>query len=334
MTARTRARAPIAAALVLLLSIVTSGSAVAQTPPPGVDFADADRAAKYYAQGLEHLKAERFEQALVALEASAKLFPSPNTHLLRGHALRSLGRRVDAMAAYERVVREAGASVRSGDERFQATLADAGRWVAVLRTEIGELAIEVRAPSDKLVLTIDGEPVATSYDKNAHVARVRLWHEPGRVKIEARGNTKITRSREVSVVPGGSHPVSLDLMPPRPTPLPLEPSHEPPLASWVAFGIGTAGFVVFAIAGGLATDKMAELDQCRPHCSTEDSDEAKTLGSVANIGLVVGVAGAITGGGVWLTNELTRPTRPTRGGLTGGVALSASSALLSLETGF
>lgn len=299
----------------LLIVLATPLPAIAQPSGGGTDAALVERAAKLYSNGRRHLQAGRPKEALVELDASAELFPSPNTDLLRGHALRALGQRVEAMATYERVVRDAGPSVRAGEGRFEATLEDAGRWVALLKTELGELVIEVRASNPKLVLTVDGEPVATTFDAKARVARARLWREPAVVKIRARGATGIERTAEAQLSAGASESVSLDVTPPRPPPRMPEPSHAPPLGSFIAFGVGAAGFATLVVAGTLASSKMSDLDECRPRCAQSDVDDAETKATIANVGLVVGIAGALTGGGLWLGQELSRPSRAgaTRG---------------------
>lgn len=303
--------------------------AAAQSPAAGPDAAVVERAAKLYSAGLRHLQEGRARDALGELDASAELFPSPNTELLRGHALRALGRRVAAMAAYERVVRDAGPSVRAGETRFEATLEDAGRWVALLKTELGELVIEVRAPNAKVVVTVDGEPIATSWDAHAGVARARLWREPGRLSVRARGDAGIRRASSRDVAPGSSQAVSLDVTPPRPPARPVDPGHGPPLASWIAFGVGAAGFAGLAVAGTLASDKMEELDACRPRCARADVDDAETKATVANVGLVVGIAGVLTGGGLWVTSELSRPSPASA-----SASLSSRGATLGVRARF
>jgi hypothetical protein len=292
--------------LVLVLGMLLPRGGLAADSSP--DAAVVERAAKLYASGLAHLQADRPQEALTDLDASVELFPSPNTDLLRGHALRELGRRVEAMAAYERVVRDAGPSVRAGETRFEATLEDAGRWVALLKTELGEVVIEVRARNSKVVVTVNGEPIATRYDRHAKVARGRLWHEPGSVEVRARGDTGIEHTRTARVAAGSTQALSFDVTPPRPPERVPAPSHAPPLTSAIAFGVGAAGFATLAVAGILAKRKMSDLDACRPRCARSDVDDAERKATIANVGLVVGIAGALTGGGLWLGSELGRPS--------------------------
>lgn len=277
---------------------------------------ERERGEALYADGLRHLREGRPERALAALDASAELLPSPNTDLLRAHALRAIGRRVDALVGYERVVRDAGARVRAGDARFEPTLAEAGRWVAFLRTALAELSVEIDAGERSVELLVDGQSIETVRDARTGVARARIWREPGRVRVGVRAAGGGRQQRDLELAPGESEIARFELVagpkPPKSAPAaaaPEPPSGDggPPIASFVAWGVGGAGLVVLAVAGGLARARMAELDDCRPNCSESQVNDAETKATVANVGLVVGIAGAVTGGAIWLGAELMRP---------------------------
>ncbi len=252
-----------------------------------------------YAEGLTLLQSGKAAEALEAFDASARAFPSPNTELVRGHALRALDRKVDAMNAYESVVRDAGARVRGGDARFEATLADAGTWIAFLRPELGELSVVVRDQDGRATIEIDGAAARTVHDPVSSTSRARLWHAPGSATVTVESTLGGRRERSVEIVAGDGAVVDFDLTL-RP------PDYEPPAASWVAFGIGTAGFVTLAVAGGLAATGMSELEDCKPFCEPALASETETRATVANVGLAIGLAGALTGGTIWLVHAATQ----------------------------
>src|SRR5262245_3111337 len=106
------------------------------------------KAAELYQQGVRLLQERKTEEALSALEASRALKPSPNTSLVRAHALRLLGRRVLAIEGYADVVRDAGDRVRAGDLEMRSTLADAGRWFTLLRAELGYINVEIKGAKE------------------------------------------------------------------------------------------------------------------------------------------------------------------------------------------
>jgi hypothetical protein len=278
---------------------VAQGAGDALADAPGATA--PTEAERLYAAGLEHLQAGRNAEALDALDASAKALPSPNTDLLRGHALRALGRRIEAMAAYESVVLVAGAKVRGGDSRFEPTLADAGTWVAFLRAELAELAIEIRTGGAEITLTVDGEAVPVAHDKTSGIARARLWREPGEDEVVARSSHGIERKETISLEASTSRAVSLDV-----TQAPEEPKgHAPPPYAWPFFALAGAGFTAAAVAGGLARSSFDELDRCKPRCRREQADEAELRATVTNVSLGIGAGALATGGVLWLVAELT-----------------------------
>lgn len=94
--------------------------------------------------------------------------------------------------------------------------------------------------------------------------------------------------------------------PPPPPPPPPPPSKVP---AYAAFGVGGVGLVVTAVAGGLALaqakDIRAACDQLAPAPCTPQRDNknaAEVKAWVANGGLVIAVAGAVTGAVLLLTH--------------------------------
>lgn len=89
--------------------------------------------------------------------------------------------------------------------------------------------------------------------------------------------------------------------PPPPEPPPPEP-HASPMRTWayVAGGVGAAGLVTFAVAGLMAHSTFDDLNgacnggPCPPDKSGEISS-GKTQQTIANVALVVGIAGVAAG---------------------------------------
>ncbi|AUX36284.1 MULTISPECIES: PEGA domain-containing protein [Sorangium] len=98
----------------------------------------------------------------------------------------------------------------------------------------------------------------------------------------------------------------------------------------LAYSVGVAGLGVFAVTGGLALDKVNELDARCPNkqCpSTEAGNQraAATLGTAATVGLVAGGLGVAAGTAVLLL------TRPGDGERRAGSSVSAGVGLGSFE---
>jgi hypothetical protein len=83
------------------------------------------------------------------------------------------------------------------------------------------------------------------------------------------------------------------------------PSRAMPLPAWVAFGVGAAGLATFAVAGGLALAEDRSLagscgaDAGRT-CTGDDLARLNRRTTAADVGLGLGVAGAVTGLVLWL----------------------------------
>jgi hypothetical protein len=88
-------------------------------------------------------------------------------------------------------------------------------------------------------------------------------------------------------------------------------SGAPPLASWVALGVGVTALGVFTIFGAMAESEADSLRACEPRCNPNDADlrDAKEAGqrdaAVANTALVIGAAGLVTAGAIWLVDRLS-----------------------------
>jgi hypothetical protein len=312
-------------ALLGLSAIWASPSpATAQTAPtpPARDSDGAsqtavdDQATAHYQRARQLLDDQRASEALVEIDASLALLPSANSELLRAHALRELGRRAEALAAYQRAIDGASARVRAGEERFKRTLSESGRWAALLRAELGELVVDLGAAPAGTTVQVDGFAVPIVADaRGAWTAR--LWHEPGEVRVGAQGPSGRSRSAVVKLAAGRVTQVSLTLVDVAPAPATAAPDRGPPLASWVAAGIGVAGVGAFAITALLAESEDAELDHCSPSCvdpTLRPHEERRDrYATIANVSLAIGAAGLVTAGVVWFVSARSAPTTVAMG---------------------
>ena len=108
----------------------------------------------------------------------------------------------------------------------------------------------------------------------------------------------------------------------------------PPTVSWIAWGVGVAGFATFAIFGSMAESAADDLDACRPLCPQSLKDRAdggERDETIANVGLVVGALGIVGGGVAWIVSAAAGSddphaarvlVAPSRTGVTAGVRTS------------
>jgi hypothetical protein len=237
------------------------------------------------------------------------------------------------MTAYERTIEMSVARLRGGEQRFEAALAEAGRWVALLRAALAEITVHVAGASADAVLLIDGVRGDALKPAADGESELRLWHEPGTIVVTVRSREGVEKTRNVSASAGAAMSVILDLEnapraarsgsrapAPAPVPPPLAPtapavSSGPPAATFVAGGIGVLGVGAFAVFGSLALSKNGELDACGTHCPESLRPEA-TAGKrdqiIADIGLGVGIAGVATAVLVWALAPKSQPAAASR----------------------
>ena len=308
-------------AVVLGSSLQAMSFARAAPPESSTDGATR-QAEEQYGVGVAALQRGDAAAALAALDASLLAKPSPNAALVRGHALRALGRKIEAMGGYEGVVRDAGALVRAGDARFESTLADAGTWIAFLKQDLVDLSVEAHSKLGKVEIRFDGGVVATSFDAQSGTTRAHEWRVPGRVAVSVFEQGVEQRKRTLDLRAGAVESMRVDLARP-------EETWGPPPAAWVAFAVGGAGFTTLAIAGGLARAGMSELDACTPWCTEDDVTTTRTQAIVANVGLGVGIAGLVAGAIVLIVDKATTSSAPRVGS-----EISSDGAFFSIQQRF
>ncbi|WP_437721672.1 PEGA domain-containing protein [Sorangium sp. So ce861] len=230
--------------------------------------------------------------------------------------------RVEALAACEApgVAAEEGAKVASGVEVASVTLYEETR--VVLGAEEQDASLRVDSTLEGTTVRIDARVVGRApwegrLPLGEHVVEVSadgFFPAKQVVQLERR------KQRELSV--------SLERQPDLVAEARAARSRK--IGVGLAYGVGVAGLGVFAVAGGLALDKVHDLNARCPnkHCpSTEAGNQraAAALGTAATVGLVVGGLGAAVGTGVLLV------TRPGGSERRLGPSVSAGVGLGSFE---
>jgi len=308
-------RALITSVVIAQTAIVPAATPAALAAPDAGSAADAREAVRLYQKGRRLVTQGKLEQALPVLDQSLALLPSPNTELIKAHALRELSRLGDAMATYQRVKAGAEEKLAQGELRYQRTLQEARRWSVTLSAKVAELVVVITNAPPDLVLSIGGEAVAADRDEATGVAATRIWREPGTMAVVARSDDGREVARETTVEKGANATVTLDF----PDLAPLEPRGAgptaadtplpaPSLPSAIALGVGVVGFGLFAGFGATSASTASELDECAPRCPDrmrEDADSAETAQTVANVGLAVGITGLTAAAALWAVLALT-----------------------------
>jgi hypothetical protein len=306
-----------------------SASAVAGPTPE--DKAGARAAAE---SGAAAFKDGRYKEALDRFRRAEALIHAPTHLLMTARTYVALGELVRARETYRTIVRERLAP--SAPEAFKRAQAAAEQESQELEPRIAEVKVSIDGPSprDKLVVTMDGEPIAA--------ALVGIQHpiDPGSHAFAATATGLVAPAQTVQIEEGGRVAVVLELSPVEPTPAPVhadaadaastERSGSSALrtTSYVLFGTGVAGLAFGAVFGGLALSEQSDSDdaytRCSPKCTPSQTQEILALdrsasdkGTIGVIGLAAGGTLAVGGAILYLVSRpKAAPTAPAEARLT------------------
>jgi hypothetical protein len=234
-------------------------------------------------QGGEFLKHGQFEEALAKFQEAYRLVPSPKIQYNFGLAYRGLGRKADALEAFEKFLAEAPDATKETRQN-----------AALERTQLsGQITtLEVKVDLEGAEVFVDGRSYGTSrptpiyLDPGPHQLMVEKAGEgPAYTeRINASAGQRITvmarliRSHGTQPPPPPSDPAPREPLPRDPITRPVEPPHgepggppgEPgprwqPVVAWTAAG-GAAVALGFGVAEVLSTNsKFREFNQ-DPDC--------------------------------------------------------------------
>src|SRR5690242_12985528 len=108
-----RAYRSLGATLVVLASLSVEAEAAADPTEPASS--STEEAAKLYADGAQLFVEGKPREALVLLERSFELHPSPSSSLLIARCQRDIGRTEEAADTYDRTIAEAERLAEAGD---------------------------------------------------------------------------------------------------------------------------------------------------------------------------------------------------------------------------
>ncbi len=263
-----------------------------------------EQAQARFARGKELLGKKQYDAALAEFRASHEIVGSPNTRLELARCLRAMGRQVAAYAELGRAAVEAKELVGQ-DNRYQRAYDSATAERAEIEPQLGFVALTIQNPSDDTKVTVGGEEI-----------RRAAWTEPApavagetEVVVETPGHAPVTR--KLTLAAGQKTALTVDAQsgdlpggPAAPPTTPASPAAGPSplrIAAYVAGGVGVAGLVTFGIAGIMARSTYNDLNgacgggPC-PADKTGEISSGKTQQTVANVGLIVGIAGVAAGG--------------------------------------
>lgn len=296
----------LAAPLSLLLALASS---------PAFAQSDGDRATArdLGREGQAALDQKDYKTAEDRFRRADKLVHAPTLELGLARALAGVGKYMESQETYNRIIRE-GVAPGAPDVFKQAV--DAARAeVDSVSPHVAGATITVQADggadvSDAtgMTVTLDNQPLNTAS------LGVRRRVDPGDHVVKVSANGFDPAEARFTVAEGGSQSVQVTLhkasaATPAAAPSATGPADSPPdvpvqkrsVLPWIAFGVGGAGLLTGAIAGGLTLSQHSQISgDCGGGASCPTSEQGKidsfhTVAMVSNIGFVVAGVGAAAG---------------------------------------
>jgi len=309
---------------VACVALMPRAAAATGAEPATATHGQKNEAQRKFDKGRSLSAAKRYPEALAEFRASYEIVASPNTHFSIGRALVAVGQLADAYVEFGKTVTEAHAAAPK-DKRYQQTADAAEVEQRELRPKLAFLALSVEHADRATVKVGDREIDATALGGDIPVT-------PGTVTVVvSSGGAEVAR-QSVAVSTGDRKTIVIDALPNRePVPAPVE-MHEVPTvtvdrsprglrtAAYVAGGVGVVGLATFAVFGALEKSTYNDLQSaCNAGpCPPEKADDISTGRSrqtIANVGLVAGIAGLAAGAVLFVLGAPTKSPASARASL-------------------
>jgi hypothetical protein len=336
---------------VLVAALVASLAPLARAQPAAPPARDPAAAEALFRDAIEARDKGDWKGACAKLDASMSLDPAASTLINIARCHEHDGKLATAWAELQRALvlngDTAGAQRKKTLEAFAQTL------LAGVEPRVPKLTIVLRDPPPGLRVTRDGVEIPVAALGTA------LPTDPGPHVLEASAPGRSTDRRTVSLEEGKAATVELTLaaaaavapVVTAPPLAPIAPTPTPPVevapagrsgqraGAFVAGGVGLAGVVVGAVAGGLmlkdkgvvsthCTDAGNGVSLCKDAAGVSAGNDAKTTGLASSVGWGVAVAGLAVA-------TVLLATEPPRGKPAGSgrwvLSVSARGPTLGLE---
>ncbi len=274
----------------------------------------AAEAEALFLEGREAMRAGDFAAACPKFAESQRLDPSLGTILNLGLCEEQLGDLVSALTHLRAFV----GNVPPSDDRLAAT----SEHLAALERRVPRLDLRLAPGSPPATqLTLDGVPIAAPRAGEA----LRLSLNPGAHELvaQAPGGRPLRQTLRLDEGQVLLHDVRPGLGAP-----PFAGRGAPEAANvgrtlgFVGLGVGAAGLITSAVAGGLLLDRKGVIEDHCPNRRCDDEGfgavgQAQTLSAVGSVSFAVGLVGLAAGAYLLVASPKSPGPRPgpTRSGL-------------------
>ena len=287
----------------MLLCSAVHGHALAQTP---------SRAETLFNEGLESMRAGKYEQACPALTESHRLDPLPGVLFTVAECEAAWGRIATALSHYDEFLRVLTTLAPPQQKKHQER-----RQIAVEKMS----ALAKLAPQLTIVMP-PGAPPGLIIKKNGETVEALKYNvaiavDPGTYVITFDAPGKPTQERRVQLAKAQNATLGADVTfgsDSKPQePMVVSTAKPDRTLAWIVGGVGVAGLALGGVTGALTLGKKSTIeDECPEHqCSPKGRDavdSARTTGLISTIGFGVGIAGVATSAILLLTAKPTAAT--------------------------
>jgi hypothetical protein len=316
-----RPRSLLVSGVVATTILVASAGYASGVSPGDATPAQKKEAMSHFTAGKAAAESKSWEKAQTELRASLDVVDSPNARLLLARMLRDSGDLAGAWAEYGKTLDDA-ALLAAKEPRYQETVNAATTERGDLDAKLAFVTVVIAHAPPDATLKVGGRTIPP----NQWSAPIFVPPGTTDVVIADAAGKELAR-KTVAATLGQKTPVELDAQPPPPPPAPAAPAAPSPddvppsdsaatakdqvqttsggrsklrPYSYVAGGVGVAGFAVFGIFGAMEKSTYHSLQSACPGnaCPPDKSGDissGKTQELVANVGLVVGIAGVAAG---------------------------------------
>jgi Tetratricopeptide repeat len=262
-----------------------------------------------FKDGQKLFDAGRQADALPHFRKAFAASKSPNARLMIARCLVALGQTTEAYEEMATTTREATALAES-DSKYARTRDAAAAEMALLERRIGKIVVALAEPGAGATVTLNGAPLG------AERLGVPVAVLPGATTIEATHAGDRPVRREITIGVGETKTVAIAFTSASSSAAAAAsgaatsdtaPSEATPhgggvrIAGFVIAGLGVAGMGAFAGAGLAAKSKFSAVEtecgnaRCADPKYGSVIDSGKTLQTIANASLGVGIAGLVGG---------------------------------------
>jgi hypothetical protein len=305
--------------LAALLLAPATASAIGVDPGQATPV-QREQAQTRFLKGKQKYDAGDYKTALDEFLASLEIVQSPNTRLYVARSYREMGKLVDAYVEFGRTMVEAKEHA-AADGRYAKAAEAAQNERNAVAPYLGFVTLTVTNPTEDAKLSVNG----------AEVKRAG-WTEPipvmpgsGEVRLESSGHDTVVKPLNISAgqqvavtIETGADVVAPNAPPP---PVKADPPTKPlitglRIGAIAAGGVGVVGLVMFGVAGVSSINTYNALEkQCGKNmpCPGElqgNVNRGKSEQAIANVGLIMGIAGLAVGGGLFAASiVLSKPSK-------------------------